>query len=247
MSQTGAVMPSPGGIPGMSNTFGSTGSFGPATDAPGAFGSTGSSFGGTGIPMNMSMSSSMSSSLGNSALPTIGSGMSASLLSGGGETGGGQGGFQQSASLPQLSPTKRRRRLSVTDKAKLQASPFARTRRSVDEEEAIGNRKNVKTDKTVGMTGGKMLKEAARLAGATIRGDAHALQMLRADHAVDRKMSTQAWTDPNAKTGVERGMSTLGLVLDRAHELQGPTGWSSDDLRRKVKRDVEPWLGCGCR
>jgi hypothetical protein len=89
------------------------------------------------------------------------------------------------------------------------------------------------------MTGGKMLKEAAKLAGATIKGDVHALSMLRADHAVDRKMSAQAWADPNAKTGIEKGMSTLGLVLDRAHELQGPTGWSSDDLRRKYRDETE--------
>ena len=89
----------------------------------------------------------------------------------------------------------------MTDKAKLQASPFARTRRSIDEEEAIGNRKNVKTDKTVGMTGGKMLKEAARLAGATIRGDAHALQMLRADHAVDRKCLRKHGPTPMQRPG----------------------------------------------
>ena len=149
------------------------------------------------------------------------------------------------ASLPRLSassgsPTRRSRgRLTAKDRAKLKASPFARTRRTIDEEEAIDARANVKTDKSVGMTGGKMLKEAAKLAGATIKGDVHALSMLRADHAVDRKMSAQAWADPNAKTGIEKGMSTLGLVLDRAHELQGPTGWSSDDLRRKYRDETE--------
>jgi hypothetical protein len=240
MTQSGMHIPSPG-IPGMS-PFG-----GPATDSPTAFsstlGSTISSFnstGGGGIPMSMSMGSSM----GGSTLPTIGSGMSASVLSGGASTMG------NSTSLPQLQPsssspnrgttnTQRRKRLSAQDKAKLKASPFARTRRSIDEEEAIERRSKVKTDKTVGMTGGKMLREAAKLAGATIKGDAHALSMLRADHAVDRKMSTQAWTDPDSKTGVEKGMSTLGLVLDRAHELQGPTGWSSDDLRRKYRDETE--------
>ena len=129
--------------------------------------------------------------------------------------------------------------MTAADKQKLKASPFARTRRSVDEEEAINGRSGVKTDKSVGMTGGKMLKEAAKLASATIKGDVHALSMLRADHAVDRKMSAQAWADPNSKTGVEKGMSTLGLVLDRAHELQGPTGWASDDLRRKYRDESE--------
>ena len=244
MTQTGAGMPSPG----MASTYG-----GPATDSPGAYSSTmsstQSSYGGGstmgGIAMSPSNSMGMSASQGS--LPTIGSGMSASLLSGGGSgnfgasgSGGGNG-----SSLPRLSathntsPERRRKRLTAADKQKLKASPFARTRRSVDEEEAINGRSGVKTDKSVGMTGGKMLKEAAKLASATIKGDVHALSMLRADHAVDRKMSAQAWADPNSKTGVEKGMSTLGLVLDRAHELQGPTGWASDDLRRKYRDESE--------
>ena len=237
MTQTGAHMPSPG----MPGTYG-----GPATDSPGAFGSTGGSS--MGVPLNMSMGGAASTG----SLPTIGAGgMSASLLSGGGSgqyggsggSGGNTGMLGSSSSLPHLqastSPTKQRRRLTAADKAKLKASPFARTRRTVDEEEALQSRSNVKTDKSVGMTGGQMLRQASKLASATIKGDVHALSMLRADHAVDRKMSTQAWTDPNSTTGVEKGMSTLGLVLDRAHELQGPTGWSSDDLRRKYRDETE--------
>jgi hypothetical protein len=254
MTQSGAMMPSPGMA---GSTYG-----GPATDSPGAYsntlGSTQSSYGGGSTMGGIAMSPSMGSTGGHGggmhasgSLPTIGSGMSASLLSGGGGSGnfgGSMSGAVQggNGSLPNLgasgasgaSPT-RRRRLTAADKAKLKASPFARTRRSVDDQEAIQNRANVKTDKSVGMTGGKMLKEAAKLAGATIKGDVHALSMLRADHAVDRKMSAQAWADPNTKTGVEKGMSTLGLVLDRAHELQGPTGWASDDLRRKYRDESE--------
>ena len=253
-TQTGMAMPSPD-MPGSASMYG-----GPQTDGPGAFGSTQHTLGGT-------MGSSMSSGVPMQTLPSIGSrSMSASLLSGtGGASGGVMGSSSMdmslsstdgSSSLPRLGASVsgaatgattgtmrgspgRKKRLTAKDRAKLKASPFARTRRSIDEEEAIEARANVKTDKSVGMTGGKMLKEAAKLAGATIKGDVHALSMLRADHAVDRKMSAQAWADPNSKTGVEKGMSTLGLVLDRAHELQGPTGWSSDDLRRKYRDEKE--------
>ena len=84
-----------------------------------------------------------------------------------------------------------------------------------------------------------MLREAAQLAGATIKGDVHALAMLRADHGVDRRMSASTWANPDQKTGVEEGMRSLGLILDKEDELQGPTGWAADDLRRKYRDEIE--------
>ena len=91
----------------------------------------------------------------------------------------------------------------------------------------------------VATEGRRVVKDAAALAGATIKGDMHALANLRAEHAVDRRMSSSTWTDPNKKTGLESGMRSLGLVLDREKELQGPTGWTTDDLRRKYRDEQE--------
>ena len=69
--------------------------------------------------------------------------------------------------------------------------------------------------KQAGKSGRQVLREAAQLAGATIKGDVHALAMLRADHGVDRRMSASTWANPDQKTGVEEGMRSLGLLLDK--------------------------------
>ena len=34
-------------------------------------------------------------------------------------------------------------------------------------------------------------------------------------------------------------MRSLGLILDKEDELQGPTGWNADDLRRKYRDEIE--------
>jgi hypothetical protein len=229
LGQSGA-MPSPGS-PGGGSTWG------PATDDPGmkhTFSSTASStqfpkIAGGGSSMmqgSMTMGSTMMTSGGS--LPSL---------------------HQQSIDRTTMALSKRRqkRELSEKDKGKLMKSPFMETWSKQNanvnflekEEEDKVAQQMKKELAEAGKSGRQVLKEAAALAGATIKGDVHALAMLRADHGVDRRMSAAKWTNPDQQTGVEGGMRNIGLILDREHELQGPTGWASDDLRRKYRDELE--------
>ncbi len=60
---------------------------------------------------------------------------------------------------------------------------------------------------------------------------------VRAEHDVSKKMSGSIWSRPELKTGNERGLHPRSKLV--AVELQGPTGWSSDDLRRKYRGETE--------
>ena len=230
LGQSGA-MPSPGSPggstwgpateePGMRHTLSSTAS---TTQFPKIAG--GSNSGGM-MGASMTMSSTMMAS--SSSLPSV---------------------HQNSIDRTSMALSKRREKRELTDRdrTKLMKSPFMETWSKqnagvnfMEKEDEDQTAKMMKKELAeAGKSGRQVLREAAALAGATIKGDVHALAMLRADHGVDRRMSAQKWADPNQTTGVEGGMRNLGLILDREHELQGPTGWSSDDLRRKYRDELE--------
>jgi hypothetical protein len=60
---------------------------------------------------------------------------------------------------------------------------------------------------------------------------------VRAEHDVSKKMSGSIWSRPELKTGNERGLHPRSKLV--SVELQGPTSWSSDDLRRKYRGETE--------
>jgi len=66
----------------------------------------------------------------------------------------------------------------------------------------------------------------------------------RPDHALDARKSKAQWLDPNAKTNLESGLRSLPRIRAMGKDIeikvdplepQGPTNWSSDDLRFKYR------------
>ena len=239
LGQSGA-MPSPG------STLGGGSTWGPQTDEPGAMRTFGA--GSTQFPKIAGGSQTFQSPMMATSSTMS---QSAHVLQGGMTMTNAQSlpsVHQESIDRTARALSQRRKKeLSHKDKAKLMQSPFMQTRskqnagvnflENEDEDETAKQMKNEL--KEAGKSGRQVLREAAQLAGATIKGDVHALAMLRADHGVDRRMSASKWANPDQKTGVEEGMRNLGLILDREDEVQGPTGWSADDLKRKYRDEIE--------
>ncbi len=62
----------------------------------------------------------------------------------------------------------------------------------------------------------------------------------RAEHAVPRRLALSMWLDPEKKTSLDKGLSSQALkALTQANELQGPTNWSSVDLRLKYRDELK--------
>lgn len=55
------------------------------------------------------------------------------------------------------------------------------------------------------------------------------------DHAVERRMCHACWSQPHKRTAAEAGLRGLAAEVGAALEAQGPTSWSSDDIRDKFR------------
>ena len=94
--------------------------------------------------------------------------------------------------------------------------------------------------KEAGKSGRQVLREAAQLAGATIKGDVHALAMLRADHGVDRRMSASKWANPDQKTILlEQAYDELKAICTKFQDESGATDLEVKTLLRELARVYE--------